>query len=65
VDFRTNPAEADGLHLLIRKYKPSHHVRNVADDEAAQELVNSLAASGITAEVVAGPGGRLFVRWRA
>jgi hypothetical protein len=66
VDFRINPADADGLRLLIRKYKPAHHVRNVPDAETAEQLINSLAASGITsAEVVTAPGGKLFVRWRA
>ena len=66
MDFRTNPADAAGLHLLIRKYRPSHHVRSVPDSEAAQALIRSLEGSGVTtAEVVAGPDGRLFVRWRA
>jgi hypothetical protein len=65
VDFRTKPADADGLQWLIRKYKPSHHVRNVPDTETAKQMVNSLAASGVAAEVVSGPNGRLYVRWRA
>lgn len=64
MDFRSKPADADGLQWLIRKYKPSYNIRNVPDTETAEQMVNSLAAAGVAAEVVAGPGGRLFVRWR-
>ena len=64
MDFRAMAANRGESLSRVERFRPSANVRSVPDGEAARDLIEALRRAGVTtAEVVNGPGGRLFVRW--